>query len=183
MATLKLDEDIVYTDLQTITHKLSPLKIQINYWAVEVAPQLHRLLAQESLNAEEQAQVLMSFDGYFAQLQQTVGYQSRDLIVLHPGVPNLDTLLAKFDRIHTHAEDEARYIIDGEGVFGFVLPDGSQVELTVKAQEYINVPAGTKHWFNLTPQRRIKAIRYFTGKEGWVPQYSETEIHPRPVLT
>ncbi|MBV9386262.1 MAG: acireductone dioxygenase [Chroococcidiopsidaceae cyanobacterium CP_BM_ER_R8_30] len=172
MATLKLDEDTVYTDLQTITHKLSLLKIQINHWPVEVDPQLHRLLAQESLNAEEQTQVLMAFDGYFVQLQQTADYQSRDLIVLHPGVPNLDTLLAKFNRIHTHADDEVRYIIDGEGVFGFVYPDGSQVELTIKAEEYITVPAGTKHWFNLTPQRRIKAIRYFTGTEGWVSHAS-----------
>lgn len=109
----------------------------------------------------------MALDGYFQQLQQT-----RDLIVLHPDVPNLDELLAKFDRIHTHAEDEVRYILDGAGVFGFVRPDGSQVELTVEAADYINVPAGTEHWFYLTPQRRIKAIRYFTGTAGYRNPFS-----------
>jgi 1,2-dihydroxy-3-keto-5-methylthiopentene dioxygenase len=96
---------------------------------------------------------------------------------LHPETPNLDTLLSKFERCHTHADDEVRYIIDGEGVFGFVRPDGSQVELTVQAEEYINVPAGTEHWFHLTDYKRIKAIRYFSGTEGWVPEYTDTEIN------
>ncbi|MFB2892614.1 acireductone dioxygenase [Aerosakkonemataceae cyanobacterium BLCC-F50] len=182
MAKLRLADGTIHTDWLTISNELSPLNIQLNYWSVGEDPQLHHLLEQESLNDEEKEQVLTALDGYFEQLQQTANYQSRDLIVLHPETPNLDALLAKFDRIHTHADDEVRYIIDGEGIFGFVRPDGSQVELTVQAEEYINVPAGTEHWFYLTPKRRIKAIRYFTGTEGWVPQYTGTQINVRPVL-
>jgi len=182
MAKLRLANGTIHTDLQTISDELSPLNIKLNYWSVGEDPQLNHLLEKESLNDEEKDRVLTALDDYFKQLQQTADYQSRDLVVLHSGVPNLDTLLAKFDRIHTHADDEVRYIIDGEGIFGFVLPNSSQVELTVEAEEYINVPAGTEHWFYLTPKRRIKAIRYFTGTEGWVPQYTGTEIHIRPVL-
>ena len=33
----------------------------------------------------------------------------------------------------THADDEVRYIIEGEGIFGFVRPDGTQVELAAGA--------------------------------------------------
>jgi len=182
MAKLRLADGTIQTDLPTISNELSPLNIQLNHWSVGEDPQLHRLLIQESLNDDEKNLVLTALDGYFEQLQQTADYQSRDLMVLHPEVPNLDALLTKFDRIHTHADDEVRYILDGEGIFGFVRPDGSQVELTVEAEEYINVPAGTEHWFDLTPKRRIKAIRYFTGTAGWVPQYTGTEIHFRRVL-
>ena len=114
-------------------------------------------------------------------MQESQGYQSRDLIVLNPQVPNLDALLAKFDKIHTHADNEIRYIIDGDGVFGFVLPDQTQAELTVEPEEYINVPAGTEHWFVLTESRRIKAVRYFTTTEGWVPEYTGREIRVQPV--
>ena len=99
------------------TASLEPLNIQLNRWVVADQPQLQSLLAQDSLNEDEKEQVLKAFDGYFQQLQQTVGYQTRDLMVMHPGIPNLDGLLAKFDRIHTHAEDELRYIIDEECVF------------------------------------------------------------------
>lgn len=98
------------------------------------------------------------------------------MIVLNSDTPNLDTLLSKFNRCHTHADDEVRYIVAGEGVFGFVLPDGSQVELTIQPEEYINVPAETEHWFYLTEQSKIKAVRYFTTTEGWLPEYTKTEI-------
>jgi 1,2-dihydroxy-3-keto-5-methylthiopentene dioxygenase len=182
VAKLRL-EDRTHTDLQAITRELSALNIQLDRWALGDNPQLHHLLRQEQLSEDEKNQVLVALDRYFEQLQRTSNYQSRDLIVLHPRTPQLEALLAKFDRVHTHAADEVRYIIDGEGVFGFVRPDGSQVELTVEAEEYINVPAGTEHWFYLTPQRRIKAIRYFIETEGWIPQYTETEIQLRPVLT
>ncbi|MBX9258466.1 acireductone dioxygenase [Desmonostoc muscorum CCALA 125] len=176
MAILKLEDDTILTDINDIAQELTALNIQLNRWAVVDNPKLHRLLAEDSLNDHEKEQVLKALDVYFNKLQETAGYQSRDLIVLHPGVPNLDELMVKFDQIHTHADDEVRYVIDGEAIFGFVRPDGSQVELTVQKEEYINVPAGTEHWFHLTPARRIKAVRYFISAEGWVPLYTNKEI-------
>ncbi|MBE9016571.1 acireductone dioxygenase, partial [Chroococcidiopsidales cyanobacterium LEGE 13417] len=46
-------------------------------------------------------------------------------------------------------------------------------------EEYINVPAGTEHWFYLTTARRVKAVRYFIDTTGWVPQYTGKEIRFR----
>lgn len=180
MATLRLENGNILTDLPTIADELAPLNIQLHRWEVGDDTQLNLLLAKEQLTDEEKETVLTVLDPYFQQLQQTAGYQSCDLIVLHPDVPNLDELLAKFDRIHIHAEDEVRYILDGTGVFGFVRPDGSQVELIVETADYISVPAGTEHWFYLTTERRIKAIRYFTGTAGWFPQYTGTAILSYP---
>ncbi len=183
MAILRLEDGTTFTKLEDIARELAPLNIQLNYWAIGEEAQIRQLLSQDILTEAEKEQVLESFDHYFEQLQQTGGYQSRDLIVLHPNTPNLDTLLSKFARCHTHGDDEVRYIIDGEGVFGFVRPDGSQVELTIQPEEYINVPAGTEHWFYLTNLNRIKAVRYFTTTEGWVPEYTDTKIRfPFPAV-
>jgi 1,2-dihydroxy-3-keto-5-methylthiopentene dioxygenase len=44
----------------------------------------------------------------------------------------------------------------------------------VQAEEDINVPAGTENWFYLTAAQRVKAVRYFIGMEGWVPEYTGT---------
>ena len=176
MAILRLEDGTTYTKLDDIARELAPLNIGFSFWTVGDDPEIHRLLAKDALNDEEKEQVLQALDGYFEELKQTAGYQSRDLIVLHPDVPNLDTLLSKFDKCHYHTDNEVRYIVAGEGIFGFVRPDGSQVELTVQAQEYINVPANTQHWFYLTSSRRVKAVRYFTSTEGWVPEYTATEI-------
>ncbi|MGL5064419.1 MAG: 1,2-dihydroxy-3-keto-5-methylthiopentene dioxygenase [Microcoleus sp.] len=176
MAILRLEDGTTYTQPSDIARELAPLNIELNRWPTGDNPEIKNLLAQDTLSDTEKEQVLQALDGYFQQLKETAGYQSRDLIVLHPDIPNLDTLLAKFDKCHTHADDEVRYIVAGEGIFGFVRPDNSQVELTVQSEEFINVPANTEHWFYLTPNRKIKAVRYFTTTAGWTPLYTDTEI-------
>ncbi|MBE9114887.1 acireductone dioxygenase [Lusitaniella coriacea LEGE 07157] len=181
MAILRLEDGTTYTNTEEIDRELARLNINLSHWTTGDDPEIQQLLAKESLEDREKVRVLEALDGYFEELKRNAGYQSRDLIVLHPQIPNLDQLLSKFDRVHTHADDEVRYIIEGEGIFGFVRPDGKQLELTIQAPEYINVPAGTEHWFCLTPARRIKAVRYFTTTEGWTPQYTGTEIRLHPL--
>jgi len=176
MAILQLEDGTLLTTLKAIAHELKPLGIHLDHWMVGDNPQLQQLLSQDKLDDSQKEYVLSALDHYFSTLQQTANYQSRDLIVLHPDVANLEEMLAKFDKIHTHQDDEVRYIISGEGVFGFVRPAGDQVRLTVQSEEYINVPAGTEHWFYLTEKRRIKAIRYFTGTTGWTPLYTGQAI-------
>jgi len=182
MAILRLEDGKTYTQLPDITRELVSLSINLTHWSIGENATVRHLLAKKALDEQEKEQVLQPLDGYFERLKQTAGYQSRDLIVLHPDLPNLDTQLSKFDHCHTHADDEVRYVIDGEGIFGFVRPDGKQMELTIQPEEYINVPAGTEHWFYLTNARRIKAVRYFTTTEGWVPEYTETEIRMRSLV-
>ena len=176
MAILRLEEGTTYTELGDIERELAPVNVRLNRWPVGDNSEIHALLAKDALNDEEKEQVLQALDSYFEQLKASADYQSRDLIVLHPEVPDLDALLSKFNRCHYHTDDEVRYIIAGEAVFGFVRPDGTQVEVTVQPEEYINVPANTQHWFYLTPSKRVKAVRYFTTTEGWVPEYTDTSI-------
>ena len=179
MAILRHENGTTYTQLSDITRELAPLNIQLNRWPVGDNPEIRELLAKDALDDNQKEQVLQALDSYFQQLSESAGYQSRDLIVLHPDIPNLDTLLSKFNKCHIHRDDEVRYIVAGEGIFGFVRPDNSQVELTVQPEEFINVPANTEHWFYLTGTRKIKAVRYFTTTSGWTPEYTDTEIRSR----
>lgn len=174
MAKLQTLSGEKFTDASQIQSILAPLHIQLHLWPTN--DEAIELLHKSQLTEEEKEVVAKAHDHYFSQLQKTDNYQSRDLIVLHPGIPNLDVLLEKFARIHTHDDDEVRYIVDGEGIFGFVLPNEEQVLLTVQAGEYINVPKDTEHWFVLTDTKRIKALRYFTSTEGWTPVYTDRSI-------
>jgi 1,2-dihydroxy-3-keto-5-methylthiopentene dioxygenase len=175
MAVLQVENGRDYHQTIDINRELVSLGIQIQHWPAGDNRQIFTLLAQDQIDESEQEIVLQHLDQYFQQLQAT-GYQSRDLMILNATTPGLDTLLAKFNRPHIHATDEVRYVIAGAGVFGFVRPDGSQVELTVQPEEYINVPAGTEHWFYLTAHRSIKTIRYFMEAGGWTPIYTNTAI-------
>jgi 1,2-dihydroxy-3-keto-5-methylthiopentene dioxygenase len=182
MAVLRLTDGTVYHDRVDIDRELAPLNIQLQNWSLGNNPQVLKILQQPQLSAGDQDLVLQSFDHYFEQLKPS-GYQARDIIDLHPALPGIDEMLARFDRSHTHADDEVRYVLAGEGIFGFVRPDRSQLELTVQATEQINVPAGTEHWFYLNSQRRFVALRYFIHTSGWTPEYTDTKIFFRDVVT
>ncbi len=178
MAFLSFPDGRRISDPSEIRTILDPVGVRLERWPIPADKELIALLALERPVPEESERLLAFLEPRFEQLRTTLGYQSRDLVSLSPSLPGLEALLERFLSCHTHDDDEIRYVIEGEGIFGFVLPDDSQVELTVLAGDYINVPRGAEHWFRLTHSRRIKAVRYFTSREGWVPLYTG-----RPVLS
>ncbi|MCK7580805.1 MAG: cupin domain-containing protein [Chromatiales bacterium] len=128
-----------------------------------------------ALTDAEKEELLKLVDNRFEELKRDKGYQTRDMVVIHEGIPNLAELLARFDKIHTHSDDEVRYILAGSGYFGFVEPDGGQFLLEVTAGDYINVPANAEHWFEMKGCTRCKAVRYFIDTAGWTPHYTGRE--------
>ncbi len=181
MAILRLTDGTIYHDRADIDRELAPLNIQLQDWPISNDPELLKILDQPQLSAEDHNVVLDHLDHYFEQLRAS-GYQMRDLIDLYANLVGLDAMLARFNRSHTHADDEVRYVVAGAGIFGFVRPDRSQIELTIQAAEQINVPAGTEHWFCLTPEQRFVALRYFRDTSGWHPNYLDTPILFRTAL-
>lgn len=138
-------------------------------------PALAALLDRPALDEGERATVVQAVG--LAVLDQSLahGWHSMDLVVLHPGTPGLDAALARFDRPHTHADAEVRYILEGEGLFGFFDAAGAERVLAVRAGDYLHIPAGVEHRFTLTAARRIKALRLFADMAGWEAQYTGRE--------
>jgi 1,2-dihydroxy-3-keto-5-methylthiopentene dioxygenase len=161
------------TDFNFIQSRLGKLGITLKRWPAPEGARAGALLEQQSLNDEEKEELLRSVDNRFEELKRDKGYSTRDMIVLHEGIPGLADVLAKFDKIHLHTDDEVRYILSGKGYFGFVEPDGQQFLLEVTAGDYINVPANAEHWFEMKDSKRIKAVRYFIDTRGWTPVYTE----------
>lgn len=176
MALLKLEDGRKFLNLDDIRRELAPLHIEISHWPIEMTNIVGSLLTADTLNEQQKENLLKALDDRFEEQKSQYGYQSRDLVVLHPKVPRLEEMLNIFDKCHTHDDDEVRYIVDGAGVFGFCLPTGQQALLTVVKEEYVRIPANVEHWFVLDPDRRIKAVRYFSNKEGWVAHFTGTPV-------
>jgi 1,2-dihydroxy-3-keto-5-methylthiopentene dioxygenase len=177
MAILKLQNGDTFTDFQQIQKLLVSTKLELSHWPIEKTPEVRELITPDTLDEAQKNKLLSLLDDRFYEQQEKYGYQARDLVVLHSKVPKLEDMLNVFDKVHTHDDDEVRYIVDGSGVFGVILPDQTQALLTVEAGEYIRVPKNTKHWFVLTPEKRIKAIRYFTNKDGWAANFTGDKVH------
>jgi 1,2-dihydroxy-3-keto-5-methylthiopentene dioxygenase len=176
MAELKLEDGRVFKDLVDIRRELASLHIELSHWPIEKTPMVGALLKADTLTDLQKEELLRALDDRFNEQKEKFGYQTRDLVVLHAQIPKLDELLKIFDKCHTHDDDEVRYIVDGSGIFGFCLPNGKQAVLKVEREEYIRVPKNTEHWFILDESKRIKAVRYFTSKEGWVARYTGTGV-------
>ena len=143
--------------------------IAFERWEVPAA--VAGLQSQAALAKEEQDRVLAAYRSNLDREAKERGYIQADIIVLNPATPNLETMLAKFDKAHYHDDDEVRYIFAGEGVFGFEPAGAPTFTVTVTAGDYIIVPAKTYHWFTLTASRSIKALRLFKDISGWAPHY------------
>ncbi|MFT7518020.1 MAG: 1,2-dihydroxy-3-keto-5-methylthiopentene dioxygenase [Kiritimatiellia bacterium] len=176
MAKLFLEDGSVVTDFDTVAATLRTIGYNLQTWSVGDDEALAALLQKDALSTEEKEQVLDTLDHYFQTLKTDKGYAARDLVVLHPAIPGLDEKLKTFATPHTHTDDEVRYVIDGDGVFGLVLSDGEQAEIMVERQEYLSVPANAEHWFRLSSSKRIKCIRYFAENPVWQADFTETKI-------
>jgi 1,2-dihydroxy-3-keto-5-methylthiopentene dioxygenase len=119
--------------------------------------------------------VLKAYAAEIDDMKQRGGYVTADVIDVNPETPGLDAMLARFDKEHTHSEDEVRFILAGRGIFFLHLGE-CVASVEVGPGDLLRVPRGTTHWFTLCEDRRIRAIRWFQKTEGWTPQYTETGI-------
>jgi 1,2-dihydroxy-3-keto-5-methylthiopentene dioxygenase len=160
-----LGENKTVTDTQAVRECLKTFNIDYERWtpahtiAIDASPE----------------DVLSAYAKEIDDLKTRGGYVTADVIDVTPETPGLNEMLAKFDREHWHDEDEVRFVIAGHGLF-HIHADEGVVAIEVEAGDLIRVPKGTKHWFNLCGDRRIRAIRLFQETSGWTPHYTESEV-------
>ena len=92
--------------------------------------------------------VLAAYADEIDEMKRRGGYVTADVIDVNPPTPNLDAMLARFDKEHTHDEDEVRFILAGRGIF-FLHIGGRVASVEVGPGDMLRVPRGTTHWFTL----------------------------------
>lgn len=155
------------TDGSEISRYLAPLGIRYERWPLE----------DRCDPSASDADILAAYTPEIEKLKLEGGYVTADVINVTPETPGLQGMLDKFNKEHIHTEDEVRFIVKGRGVFHIHPPEGDIFGLQLDAGDWINVPAGTKHWFDLCEEKTIRAIRLFLDKTGWTPHYVEQGAH------
>ena len=136
-------------------------------------------LAERVDPSASQEEILGAYGPEIKRLMDEGGYVTADVINVNPDTPNLEAMLDRFRKEHTHSEDEVRFILKGRGLFHIHPKAGPVFAIQVEAGDLINVPKGTQHWFDLCNEKTIRAIRLFQDKSGWTPQYVEGSVHER----
>jgi 1,2-dihydroxy-3-keto-5-methylthiopentene dioxygenase len=165
MAVLRFppDEAVIENESE-IRMKLGALGIGYELWDLSRVP----------ADAPAEA-VLEAYAAEIDDMKLRGGYTTADVIDVFPETPGLDAMLARFDKEHTHSEDEVRFILAGRGIFFLHLGE-KVVSVEVGPGDLLRVPRGTTHWFTLCEDRRIRTVRWFQETTGWAPHYTGTGI-------
>lgn len=161
------EQDRKLEDAGEINEFLAPFGIWYEQWDVDGR------LPEDPSNED----ILETYAPEIERLKEQGNFVTADVINVKSDTPGLDEMLAKFDKEHTHSEDEVRFTVSGAGIF-YIHPDGGPVfAVQVGKGDLINVPEGTKHWFVLCDDRNIRCIRLFQDKAGWTPHYVDAPVH------
>lgn len=125
--------------------------------------------------SDSQEAVIAAYQKDIDRLIESEGYITVDVVGLSPDHPDKTAMRQKFLSEHCHSEDEVRFFVDGQGLF--TLHIQSEVyEVLCEKGDLISVPANTPHWFDMGPNPRFVAIRLFNNPEGWVANYTNSDI-------
>lgn len=106
------------------------------------------------------------------------GFQTVDVVRVTPDHPDRAVMRTKFLSEHTHAEDEVRFFVGGEGLFT-LHHDNRVFDVLCTAGDLMSVPAGMRHWFDMGAAPRFIAIRLFVNPDGWVASFTGDDIADR----
>lgn len=82
----------------------------------------------------------------------------------------------KFLSEHTHDDDdEVRFFVAGAGAF-YLHVERTVHAVLCEAGDLLNVPRGTKHWFDMGSSPSFTIIRFFHEEGGWVGNFTGSDI-------
>lgn len=126
----------------------------------------------------DQEEVTSAYREAINRLNSIHGFQSIDVVSLRPDHPDRDEFRKKFLAEHKHADFEIRFFVDGRGLFYLHVADKVYLVLCEKG-DLISVPANTTHWFDMGRHPDFKCIRFFTTPDGWVGEFTGSDIASR----
>ena len=120
-------------------------------------------------------------DAYRTDIDRIVaekGFRTVDVVSIHPEHPQREEMRRKFLDEHFHKEDEVRFFVAGAGLFTLHV-DERVYEIRCEKGDLIGVPDSTLHWFDMGPEPRFVAIRFFTEPDGWVGHFTDSGLAER----
>ncbi|WP_323186508.1 cupin [Streptomyces sp. NBC_00878] len=165
------DKVLVRTrDEKDIIRELAPHRVTLRRWP---------LRTDDTPALDDQALL----DLYREEIEEVCAQDSMKLVDvarLHPADTEEWRELAakarvKFLEEHRHSEDEVRFFAHGRGLFTLHLDDRVYAVLC-EAGDLLSVPAGVRHWFDMGARPDFAAIRFFQEDDGWVGDFTGTEI-------
>jgi 1,2-dihydroxy-3-keto-5-methylthiopentene dioxygenase len=153
------------TEEKAIATALEKVGVRFERW------QTNKPIIDNASNEE----IIAAYQTEIERLIAETGYQTYDVISMYPGHPQKVELRQKFLNEHIHSDDEIRFFNRGKGLFTLHIDD-KIYEVICEKNDLINVPAGTRHWFDMGENPSFTCIRLFDNQEGWIANFTGSMI-------
>lgn len=166
----------IKTKTKTITNSeeaekfLEKYGLYAEFWQPEINDPPVEVIHELPLQAIHELP-LQKYKNQIEKLKKKFGYASADCCSLNTSNPNLDKMLEPFKKEHHHTDDEVRFTVEGEGIFGVNPVTDTPFEVYVEPGDLLVVPAMMRHWFELTDKKNICCIRIFKENPKWEAVY------------
>ncbi|MFN7065006.1 MAG: 1,2-dihydroxy-3-keto-5-methylthiopentene dioxygenase [Aquificaceae bacterium] len=158
----------VIKDYDSIRERLASIGVCFEKWSTD----------RDLPWSAQQEEVLETYREEVDRIVKEYGFKSIDVVSLTPDHPKREELRNMFLSEHTHSDFEVRFFVDGCGTFYLHIGDKIYVVLCEKG-DFIGVPANTRHWFDMGTRPFFKAVRFFSIPEGWVANFTGSDISKR----
>ncbi|MGW5213786.1 1,2-dihydroxy-3-keto-5-methylthiopentene dioxygenase [Streptomyces sp. NPDC004051] len=161
-------------DPSEISAALAAIGIRYEQWPVR----------EDLSGTADSATVLAAYNAEVDKLVAEENFRTVDVVSLHPDdAPDWpETAKAareKFLREHTHDDDdEVRFFVAGAGIF-YLHVNGEVHAVYCEKGDLLGVPRGTAHWFDMGTVPSFTAIRFFHEEDGWIGNFTGTDIAAR----
>jgi 1,2-dihydroxy-3-keto-5-methylthiopentene dioxygenase len=159
---------LVTEDVEEIKSELGAAGIHLERWRAD----------RELDDGADDATIIAAYQAEIDRLIAERGYQTYDVVSMHPDHPEKDAFRQKFLEEHTHSEDEVRFFVRGQGLF-IIHANERVYSILCEKDDLISVPADTRHWFDMGPNPAFTAIRLFNNPEGWAANFTGDGIAGR----
>jgi len=159
------DRAEVFREHEAISARLQEIGVRFERWVAD---------GQLGVDADQET-VLAAYREPVERLKNLYGFKSVDVISVRPNHPQKNELREKFLSEHIHGDFEVRFFVEGRGLF-YLHPDEKVYAVLCEEGDLITVPAHVMHWFDMGEQPDLKCIRLFTTPQGWVAEFTGSDI-------
>lgn len=149
---------LVSSDIDDVAGYLAEDGVRFEQW----------LLRSQTEEEDKQASSDIILNRYHVEIEQLKnerGYPFTDVISVDQAEDFSFARRNRFLSEHVHTEDEVRLFLSGTVLFYLHINARIHI-LQCERGDFLTIPKGVKHWFDMGPEPEYSCIRWFTSEEG-----------------
>lgn len=143
---------------EDIARELAEIGVRFEHWPATV-----------SVVGNSEQQILHDYQQAIKRMRGEQDKANFDVLSMTEHAEEKAELRQKYLAEHTHSNDQLRYFVAGRGLYNLRIEDHVYAILCEKG-DFIQIPAGMRHWFDMGENPRFSMIRQLDESCGWNAQ-------------